>query len=1161
MQKKSTANDLPAEILGSAGVGLKRLEKRGLLFTIMKVTLIQVTVAMIFSGVSIAFENHAQEILKRKVSLELKDISLMHALNEIEKAAKVKFVYSPARINLDEKVSLDVSKQPLGELLTSLLTSREIKFKVQDGDDYIILVEDEKVDRLSSSPQDPLREEIIVAMISGTVSDAAGNPIPGVNILVKGTTNGTTTDTDGRYSLAVLEDNAILVFSFIGYVTEEVPVNGRSVIDISLAEEIQNLSEVVVIGYGSQKKSSVTSAISKVENKFLDQIPAGRPESALIGRMAGVNISQVRSSPGQEPTITIRGPGSISASNSPLIVIDGFPGGSFSNINMNDIQSIEVLKDASAAAIYGSRGSGGVIIVTTKKGRSTKSQLNFNAYYGIAHPMVHGRDAWVSGGQEFYDYTARYINRDFAWVGGDTSLPLWDDNQRPAKYRVNPVIAEGNYNWEDILLNPAPIQNYNLSFGGISDNVNYYVSGTLRDEEGTVKNTGFRQYALRANVSVDINPVISAGVMISPNYSTRRMYPGGLQNYVKMPPFLSPEKQADGTYLRPLDYWGTTVSAGVNPLATLEGTHFYTNSFNNIGEMFAKVNILKGLTFRSSLGINISYTTVDNFQEQQASGNRRNRGNASDSRNINWINENVLTYDKTFNDVHAFTGILGASYQHHTSRFSWVGAVPGSFANETIWTLNNAIISPGATGTSKSQWGLSSYFSRVNYGFRDKYLLSASLRTDGSSRFGPDNRWGYFPSGSVAWRISEEDFLRSLPAISELKVRASYGVVGNFNIGDFQYLGAIGETFYSPDGQLVQGQAQSSFGNAGLKWEKTQSYDIGIELGLFNNRVNLVVDYYDKLTRDLLYNVSIPAISGFTNTIVNIGDISNKGIEVELNTKNLTGSFKWETSFNFSRNKNAVTSLGGGVDQVINTHSRGMGWLLRVGAPMFSYYGYRSAGVLMNAEDVANRPIIPGQVPGTVKYYDKNGDGTITPDDRMILGNFMPDYFMGMVNDFSWKNFDLSIVMQSSLGARMYNLENLYYQGPTVSAFLRPVVENQWWSESEPGDGKTPATSLAKLEYVGNSDYYLEDASFFAIRNANLGYTVPASVLKRWKLNSVRVYMSMSNALMVTAKGFNGYNPEGFTTRGISGIKSQPGLNNGTEPINRTIALGLNLNF
>lgn len=1012
----------------------------------------------------------------------------------------------------------------------------------------------------SSDAPSPIHSPFVQHVVSGTVTDDEGNVLPGVNVLVKGTTTGTSTDASGDYRLEV-GTRDVLIFSFIGYQSQEIPVEGRGTINVSMSTDARLLDGVVVIGYGSQKKTSVTSSISKVENKLLDQMPATRPEAALVGRMPGVSITNTRNKPGQAPNITIRGPGSISASNDPLIVIDGFPGGSFDNINMNDVESIEVLKDASSAAIYGSRGAGGVIIITTKKGKSGRPQLNFNAYYGVATPMVHGRDAWVTGGQEFYDYTARYINRDYAWTGGDTSIPLWGDERRPVRYRVNPAIAEGNYNWEDILLNSAPIQNYNLSVGGTKDNVSYYVSGTLKDEQGTVHTAGYRQYAVRANVKVDVSPVLSVGMMISPNYSTRRDYAAGLQNLVKMPPFLSPVPREDGTYYKPLDYWGTTVSAAVNPLATLEGSHLYTNKFNNLGEMFANVNILKGLSFRSSLGINMTYETRDYFTEASASNSNINGGSAADLRDINWINENVLTYDRTFAEAHAFTGILGASYQHHASRDAFLNAVSGSFANEAVTTLNNAIISPSGSRTSKSQWGLGSYFARVNYGYKEKYLASVSLRSDGSSRFGPTNRWGYFPSGSVAWRASEEEFLKSVSAISELKLRASYGVVGNFNIGDFQYLGSVGDAYYSPNDQLTKGQAQSSFGNSDLKWEKTESYDIGIELGLFNNRINLVVDYYDKLTRDLLYNVSIPSISGFTNTIVNVGDISNKGIEVELTTRNLTGNFKWQTSFNYTRNTNAVESLGGDLDQVINTHSRGMGWILRVGDPMFSYYGYPSAGVLMNAADVASNPIISGQVPGTVKYQDTNGDGTITPDDRVILGSFMPDYYMGLINDFSWKNFDLSVVMQASMGAKMYNLENLYYQGATVSAFLRPVVENQWWSESEPGDGKTPATSLAALQYVGNSDYYLEDASFLAIRNVNLGYNVPSALMSKLRLQSLRVYLSMSNALMLTKKGFNGYNPEGFTTSGIDGIGSRPGHNDGTEPINRTIALGLDLKF
>lgn len=1115
---------------------------------VMKTTVLLIVTA----SLQLSAEGYGQQ-----VTLQVKERGLAEVFREIRKQTGYQFLYNDQHLQRAKRVTTRMKDAPLDRVLQACFQDQPLSYRIVDKTIIVQPAEERKTpraQRLSTTTR-------IDTIITGSVTDTTGAPLPGVSVTVKGTSLGTSTDPEGHYRLSGVPGDAVLVFRFIGYQTREIPAGGRQEINVRMRPDVDDLEEVVVIGYGTVKKSSVTAAISRVENEKLDQIPAGRPESALVGRMAGVNISQVRSSPGAAPTITVRGPGSISADNAPLIVIDGFPGGSFDNINMNDVESIEVLKDASSAAIYGSRGAGGVIIVTTKKGKEGKARLRFNSYAGTAIPMAHGKDKWAAGGQEFYDYTARYINRDYAWTGGDPSLPLWGDERRPAQYRVNPVIAEGNYNWEDILLDPALIQNYNLSVSGGRNNANYYVSGTFKDEQGNILNTGYKQYAIRANVNFDIGSRMRAGFMISPNYSERRTYSGGLQNLIKMPPFLSPEKQADGSYLRPLDYWGSSVSSGVNPLATLEGTHNYETAFNNVGELYGELTLLDGLSLRSSFGFNISYSTEDNFQESRATNLNRATGSASDFRTYNLINENVLNYSKIFNGVHNFTGILGASWQYELYRRSTLAAEPGSFANETIPTLNNAIISPGGSYTSKTQWGLSSYFARVNYGYDDKYLLSASIRTDGSSRFGPDTRWGYFPSASVAWRISQEDFFQNVPAINELKLRASYGVVGNFNIKDFQYLGIIEETLYSPDGELVQGQAQTSLGNPGLKWERTESYDIGLEIGLFDNRVSLVTDYYHKLTRDLLYNVSIPAISGFTNTIVNVGDIRNKGFEVELYTRNLIRDFQWQTTFNFSLNKNEVRSLGGGVEQVTNTHSRGMGWLLKKGEPMFSYYGYRQAGVIQSQEELESVPVIPGQFVGTVQYDDVNGDGVITPEDRVILGNFMPDFFMGMVNDFSWKNFDLSIAMQSAVGGKMYNLENLYYQGPTVSAFLLPVVENQWWSEAEPGDGKHPATSLAALEYVGNSDYYLENASFLAVRNINLGYTFPASTAQKLRLTNLRCYVSVSNALMLRSKDFNGYNPEGYTTSGISGVNSMPGLNNGTEPIPRIITLGLDVNF
>jgi len=1014
-------------------------------------------------------------------------------------------------------------------------------------------------------PTFPTIKENFQRTLQGQVRDAdSGETMPGVNIIVDGTSRGTVTNVDGAYSIEVSDDD-VLVFTYVGYQNRRVNVGDRYILNIDLEQVLGLLDEMVVIGYSAVKKSSLTAAVSKVENVNMDQMPFSRPESALVGRLAGVNISQTRNRPGDSPEITIRGPGSISASNAPLIVIDGFAGGSFDNVNMNDVESIEVLKDASSAAIYGSRGAGGVIIVTTKQGRTGEApRFNLNTYYGIADPMLHGEDNWISPGEEFYMYTARYSNRDWFYAGGDHTLPL-DSPLRSPNFRpgaAEEAIKSGDHNWEDLLFNPAAIQNYNLSIAGGSDNTNYFLSGTFRDEQGTFRSTSFRQYSMRASFNVDVNENIRAGFMLNPQYSHVQIPGGaGIQNLIKFPPFVSPEPFEDGRYPRAPDYvTNVTVSAGQNPMAALDLSHNYNHIFNNNGELYISANILDNLELRSSIGARLRYQENERFAQSEANANRRTSGSESRNRLINLLNENILTYTDNIG-AHEFTGLLGASFQHQGIWRNNIGTVTGSFANETIRTLNNAVINPGNTFSDKTQWGLASFFSRINYGYDDKYLVSASLRTDGSSRFGSNTRWGYFPSASAAWRITQEDFMSDITAIDELKLRASYGVTGNFNIGDFAYLGTISDYAYSPGGIYQIGQGQNSFGNPNLRWERTYSYDVGIELSLFQHRLNLVLDYYDKTTKDLLYNVNTPAITGFTSSLTNVGDINNRGIELEVSTTNIqTHDFRWSTSFNYTNNQNRVVNLGGGVSERTVQHGRGMGWILREGEPMFSYYGHRMIGVIQSEEQLSQVATMSGQPVGTVMFEDINNDGIINDDDRVILGNFMPDFQLGMVNDFFWRDFDLSIVMQASIGGMMYNHENLFYQGATASAFLRPITEGQWWSPEEPGDGNHPAASLAVLQYVGSSDYYLEDASFFSVRSLNMGYSLPAGLLQNVGVNDLRVYISVTNPIMLTKSGFNAYNPEG-RTNGISGPNSFPGLNNGSEPINRTIAFGINMNF
>lgn len=993
--------------------------------------------------------------------------------------------------------------------------------------------------------------------ISGTVTDGeSGETLPGVNILIKNTNIGTVTDIDGSFNLNVPDEGAVLVFSFVGFVSQEVPVGNQQTFAIDLIPEQSDLEEVVVIGYGTRKKTSVTSAISKLENQKLDQLPVGRLENVLAGRMAGVNVSNTRNRPGDAPDIRVRGLGSISAGNDPLVVIDGFPGGSLGQLNMNDVESIEVLKDASSTAIYGSRGAGGVILVTTKRGSTTKPELKINSYFGIANAIVH--DDWLTG-EEWHNYLTKYQNREFAWAGGDTSIPIWGDPRRPLTYQVNPLTKELPQTiWQDEVLQTATIQNHNISLSGGTENTKYYLSGTYLDEEGVLKTSGYKKYSFRANVDVKINEMISLGMELSPSYSKTRFAGSNMVSLVKYPPFVSPE-YIDGKYPRTYDYIPTGHSGQASPYVYLYGTENYSNVFTNIGRAFINLNLMDGLSFKTSVGTNISFTNNDFWSGGIGDSRVNVNGRINDSRSINLVNENVLNYTKTINEKHNIGGLLGASYQNSTSRSLAMYAVSNSFNNDKVKTLNNAIINPANTTQSKSEWGLVSYFARVNYAFRDKYLLEASFRRDGSSRFGPENKWGNFPSLSAAWRLSEEEFIKNIPNISDFKLRASYGVTGNFNIGNFQYLGSVGSVSYSPNNMLVNGIVQNSMANPRLSWERTKGYDFGFEISFFQNRFSLNVDYYDNLTTGMLYNVNTPAITGFSSIIDNVGEVRNRGLDVEIDTRNLVGEFKWNSSFNMSLNKNEVTDLGA-VDERINTYWS-MDFLLREGEPMFSYYGYKSIGVFQNEEQISQTPSLAGTKPGNPIFQDTNNDGEIDPEDKVILGSFLPKVQLGFNNEFYWKQFDLSVFMQASLGAKMFNAENQYYEGNTLGAMRRSLVEDQWWSEEEPGNGTNPAAALSQLfGYNTNNDFYLEDASYLNVRSINFGYTFP-NFSEGKGIKSLRLYASVNNALVIKNKENHAYNPEGTTRGEVSGISSTPGVNLGSEPLNRTFVLGLNIGF
>ncbi len=1123
----------------------------------MKVSIVQLSIVILTAAYTYGgHEARAQELLMKSVSVQFVDTDIKTALTELESKANVKFVYTSKLVPLKRKVTLNVTNKTVAETLDALFSPDQVKYKIV-RDRILLSVEESRKSALLDIPAStdtPFAS--IDKTVRGRVTDEKGDGLPGVSILVKGTQRGTAADADGRFTLDVADENSVLVFSFVGYNSKEMIVGSRTSIEVALEVDQRSLEELVVIGYGTRKKTSVTSSVTRLENKGLEQVPSGRVENVLAGRLAGVNITNGRNRPGEPPAIRVRGWGSISAGNNPLVVIDGFPGGDLGSINMNDVESIEVLKDASSTAIYGSRGASGVILVTTKRGSSGKTSLNVNAYVGMSKAMLF--DDWLMG-KEWYDYLVKYQNREFVWANGDPSLPMFDDPRRPQAYRVNPLTYQlPQVNWQNEVMQTAPMQSYNISASGGNDKSKYYVSGLYMEESGTMKTSAYKKIGVRANADMKINKFINLGLELSPTYSRRRLAGSNMVNLVKYPPFVGKER-INGKYPRTADYIPYGHSGQASPFVFLYGTENFVTDFSNIGRASLDFNLANGLTFKTSVGNNIFYSQSNNWSGGIGDAAVNVNGSQGMSQSINSVNENILNYNKTLGS-HEIGGLLGASYQQTKSRSASMAAVANSFNNDKVKTLNNALINPQATTESESEWGLISYFARANYGYKGKYLLEASFRRDGSSRFGPNNKWGNFPSVSGAWRISEEEFMKSVRAISELKLKASYGVTGNFNIGNFQYLGTVANAIYSPGNVTLNGITQTSMANNELSWEKTKGINLGFELSLIQNRFNLSVDFYRNRTTDMIYNVNIPAVTGFANTISNTGEIENKGIDIELNTKNIArGSFQWSTSFNFSHNKNQVIDLGG-VDERINDYWS-MGFLLRKGVPMFSYYGYKMIGVFQDVQQVEATPHLAGSKPGNPILLDANKDGKITPDDRVILGSFMPKSLFGMTNDFSYKNLDVSIFLQASVGAKMFNAESQYYEGNTLGAMRRSRVENQWWSVDEPGDGKTPALSLNQLfQFNTNTDYYLESASFLNVRTLNVGYNLP-KIASRLKMSNLKFYASINNLLLVKSRLNAAYNPEGNTQGEVGGINSTPGVNLGSEPLNRTYVIGVNFGF
>ena len=1005
--------------------------------------------------------------------------------------------------------------------------------------------------------------------VTGQIIDDHGLYIPGVNILVKGTTTATVSDSDGNFRITAKPTDT-LIFSFIGYTTSEVLVGNQSQLAITLSEDLKQLEEIVVVGYGTQKKSHLTGAVSKLQNKTLGDLPIQQADQALQGKIAGVQIQNVTSEAGVSPSIRIRGNASIGASNEPLVVVDGYPttdGLSF--INPNDIESIEVLKDAASAAIYGSRGANGVIIVTTKSGVVDKPSFNFKVFSGIKNPYkVH--DMLTS---------TEYVEM------------LWAEE---ALGGVGPTIHEkaawslgNNADWQEEGLREGRVSSYQLGVSGGKKELTYLISGGYNDEKGMLINNDFQRFNLRMKMDAKLNKVVKVGVNINPSYTKNILPASNFTDYFRTPSFMPvkhtaetsaltgiPEGEwAHGRHFNNLTYTytlpdGTEESVVARPWNTSNNNPKFISdndtrtkdSYRILGSTYVQVDFNENFYFKASQGAYVTYTEQEEYKNE---GTNRagdpNQGVYENRLRIDLLSENTLNYSKTWGD-HDFSALGGFTIQKVSNTYSSI--VGTNFPTDYVPTLNGAtVLDLGNTYTLKDESILLSYLARVTYAYKNKYLFSASARADGSSVFGPENRWGYFPSVSAGWVVTEENFLKSNTFLDMLKIRGSYGVTGNNDIENYASVNRLypeNYSFGSGTGILNAGLAQSgsTLANKAITWERTFSYNFGVDLGFLGNRFNLSAEFYNSITDQLLLKQPTLAFTGYTEFWNNIGKIENNGFELELNLNNINKTkFQWQTSINFSRVKNKLIEFSG-EDRLLSYGERNEVYLAQVGQPYIQFFGYKQIGVWNTQEEIDSNASNSLDRPGGLRLLDANEDGVIDDEDRVVLGNPFPDFTWGITNSFNIGNFDLSILIQGVQGIDVFNGDGHYNE---VKRGNRDYVENRWISPEHPGDGMTPySTNGMGWQFT---DFMIEDGSYVSVRDIVLGYTLPQSLTEKIKLNNVRIYGSAQNALYFFSKDYRGINPEARSTSGAYESPLVTGYQRGAFPVPRAFVLGVDLSF
>ncbi|MFD2936714.1 TonB-dependent receptor [Spirosoma flavum] len=1101
----------------------------------------------------------------QRISINERNVPLEKVLNKIEKQSGYSFFLQTDLLAKSNKVSLHLTNETLETVLDEVFKKQPLTYSIVSKT-IVIKRKEEAVSNKTTSYLSPPTAELRTVLkadsrsdfekkmseimtdkvqsfksalmpVTGKVTDEKGESLPGVSIVVKGTQKGTTSDARGQFQLDVAERGVILVFSFVGYESQEVPVGTQTALNVALKVSEKGLQEVVVVGYGEQRKSDVTGATSTVSAKEIAKRPLVRVEQALQGTTSGVVVASSSGQPGRGLSVRIRGANSITGSNDPLYVIDGFIGGNIESINPNDIESMEILKDASATAIYGSRGSNGVVLITTKSGQEGKARVNFSTWFSKASiakklPLMNA-----------YDF-ARTVNTQFAATGNAAAFS--DD-------RLQALKASGGTDWQNELHQEPLIKNYQLDISGGSANVKYLLSANFLDQPGLILNQYYKRATLRANIDAKINDRLSIKFNLAAvlPQSRNNNYSGDLGDpftqATEWDPTSPVRDPTTGAFILTAPY----ASIQYNPVARATSQLDDSRNTNVAGTGILTYRIINGLTFTT----NNTYQISSPFNQSlfgPGTGNGVLYAQVSASRNWNFQNSNFLTYKGNFGD-HALT--VTALYEQQQGQGMSVNARANSLSTYALGYYNLSLGTTQQTSSGYSADALQSYMGRVNYAYKDKYLFTASVRTDGSSHL--TQKYSTFPSLAVGWNLSKESFMQNSSLFSDLKIRASYGQTGNQAVGAYATIAQVttggGQPAYYFDGSTpsVATPLGAPVSNS-LKWETTTAYDAGIDASFLNGRLRFTADVYQKSISNLLYNYQAPFYLGGGDYLRNIGSVENKGLELSLSgTPVAVGKLRWTSNFNISFNRNKVTDLGGldnvivnGVGSAFNSAS-----ILRVGRPLGEFYGYQFLGTWKTSE--SDQAALFGMKPGDAKFADVNNDHAYTAADRMPIGNGTPKYSYGFINDVSYGNFTLSFMFQGTHGNQIYSQTLAYLWGGLGDQRNATTTEAlNIWTPSNQTDN--PAFSNTSKNF-NNSSRYVYDGSYTKLKNLSVSYHIPDKLLNKVKIRNLEVYVSGQNLFTITK--YPGYDPE--VSNGTNAITQ--GLEMGVIPNPRTYTLGFRL--